>query len=413
MSRILYADVIGGAAGDMLVAALIDAGAPPGPIQAAVDAVLPGRFQVETESVRRGGLCARLLRLNGGTQGDEGFVSRPFSDLVAAVESAELPGRVGARALAVLKRLGEAESRVHGIDPSGLHVHELGDDDTLLDVVGVAAAFEALGVDRLLVSSIPLAIGEGFVGRHAHGEVPLPATVTLELLKGFDARGAGTGETITPTAAAIFAGLGAPAKMFPNMTIEGVGYGAGARETEGTPNVVRVILGTEPSITSTDGPQRRDLMVLEANLDDLTPELVADAERSLLAAGALDVWTAPIHMKKGRPGFLLSALCEPEVEPRLLKAFFEATSTFGVRVYPVRRAELERRIVSVPVGEGVVRVKVGFLDGRVMSATPEHDDVARLAGEVGRSVRQVYEEAAAAALSLRYAASEGSPNDEP
>ena len=399
MSRVLYVDVIGGAAGDMLLAALIDAGAPAGPIQAAVDAVIPGRFQIATEDVRRGGLRARLLRLSGGTQGGEGYVSRPFQELVTAVESAELPGRVGARALAVLKRLGEAESRVHGIDPSGLHLHELGDDDTLLDVVGVAAALEALGADRLLVSSIPLATGESL------GDAPLPATVTLELLKGFDARGAGTGETITPTAAAIFAGLGAPARVFPSMTIEGVGYGAGTRETEGMPNVVRVILGTERSA----GLQGRDLVVLEANLDDLTPELVADAERSLLAAGALDVWTAPIHMKKGRLGFVLSALCEPEVESRLLRAFFEATSTFGVRAYPVLRSELERRIVSVPVGDGEVRVKVGFLDGRVMSATPEHDDVARLAGEVGRSVRQVYEEAAAAAFTLRYAASEGSP----
>ena len=399
MSRVLYVDVIGGAAGDMLLAALIDAGAPAGPIQAAVDAVIPGRFEITTEDVRRGGLRARLLRLSGGTQGGEGYVSRPFQELVTAVESAELPGRVGARALAILKRLGEAESRVHGIDPSGLHLHELGDDDTLLDVVGVAAALETLGVDRLLVSSIPLATGESL------GDVPLPATVTLELLKGFDVRGAGTGETITPTAAAIFAGLGAPATVFPSMTIEGVGYGAGTRETEGMPNVVRLILGTERST----GLQGRDLLVLEANLDDLTPELVADAERSLLAAGALDVWTAPIHMKKGRLGFVLSALCEPEMESRLLRAFFEATSTFGVRAYPVLRAELERRIVSVPVGDGEVRVKVGFLDGRVMSATPEHDDVARLAGEVGRSVRQVYEEAAAAALTLRYAASEGSP----
>jgi uncharacterized protein (TIGR00299 family) protein len=397
VSRVLYADVIGGAAGDMLLAALIDAGAPTVAIQAAVDSVLPGRFRIETEDVRRGGLRARLLRLSGGTQGD----SRSVLDLLTAVESAELPGRIGARALAVLKRLGEAESRVHGIDPSALHLHELGDDDTLLDVVGVAAALEALGVDRMLVSSIPLSTGEALVGRHAHGEVPLPATVTLELLKGFDARGAGTGETITPTAAAIFAGLGAPAKVFPSMTIEGVGYGAGTRETGGMPNVVRVILGTERSA----GLEGRDLMVLEANLDDLTPELVADAERSLLAAGALDVWTAPIHMKKGRLGFLLSALCEPEVESHLLRTFFEATSTFGVRTYSVRRAELERTIVSVQVWEGVVRVKVGFLDGRVMSATPEHDDVARLAGELGRSVRQVYDEAAAAALSLHYAAS--------
>jgi uncharacterized protein (TIGR00299 family) protein len=385
---ILYVDVIGGAAGDMLLAALIDAGAPIGDVQVAVDAVVPGRFRVGTEEVRRGGFRARLL-VAGGAEGGK-LPPRPFSDLLAAVEGAALSEPVKVRARSVLMRLGEAEARVHGIALAGLSVHELGDDDTLLDVVGVAAALDSLGVERIHVSSIPM-------GSHS-------GPATLELLKGFDLEGGGSGETITPTAAAVLAALASPSREFPAMTVEGVGYGAGTRDPVGVANVVRVIFGTD---SRTGDAAVRELCVLEANLDDLTPELVADAVQALFAAGALDAWTAPVVMKKGRLGVLLSALCAPEAEARMRKVFFEATSTFGVRSHIVRRAELERRVVSVDVEGGSVRVKVGLLGGRAVSSKPEHDDVAELAASLGRTVREVYEEAAAAARALRFASADG------
>jgi pyridinium-3,5-bisthiocarboxylic acid mononucleotide nickel chelatase len=408
MSRLLYVDVVGGAAGDMLLAALLDVGADLEKVRAAVETVLPGRFLFDTEVVRRSGLRARLLRIHDGeTEGRaQSLEPRSFRDLVETLEAAPLPEAVASGARLVLDMLGEAEAHVHGIDRADLLLHELGDDDTLLDVVGVAAALESLGVERILVSTIPLGSGE-LEGRHVHGTVPLPATVTLELLEGFAVRGAGIGETVTPTGAAILAALGRPADAFPDMRIEAVGYGAGNDDPQGYANVVRVVLGEEAAEPAPQsGPLERDLLVLEANLDDLTPELVADAAQALLVAGALDAWTTPVVMKKGRPGLLLSALCEPSAAARLRRVFFETTSTFGVRSTPVRRAELERRTISVPLGEDVVRVKIGILDGRVMSATPEHDDVAEIAGRRGLAVRVVYEEAAIAARNLRFAPSD-------
>jgi pyridinium-3,5-bisthiocarboxylic acid mononucleotide nickel chelatase len=393
----------------MLLAALLDAGADPEAVRSAVDAVLPGRFRIDTDVVRRSGLRARLLRIQGGRAGSptESLEPRSFGALAGVLEAAPLPEGIAFRARLVLDLLGAAESTVHGVDPAALLLHELGDDDTLLDLVGVAAALESLAVERILVSTVPL--GAGITeGRHPHGPVPFPGSATLELLKGFAVRGAGVGETVTPTGAAILAALGTSVDAFPEMRIEAIGYGAGNDDPDGYPNVVRVVLGEQRAqAVEPGGPPERDLMVLEANLDDLTPELVTDAAGALLAAGALDAWTTPIVMKKGRSGLLLSALCEPAAVSRLRVAFFEATSTFGVRSYPVRRAELERRTVTVDVGEDRVRVKVGSLGGRVMSATPEHDDVAEAARRRGVPVRLVYDEASAVARNLRFVSVEG------
>jgi uncharacterized protein (DUF111 family) len=258
-----------------------------------------------------------------------------------------------------------------------------------------------------MVSAIPL--GTGTVDDGHHGPIAMPSPATLELLRGFPVRGGWRGETVTPTAAAVFAALGEPAPTFPAMTIEGVGYGAGTDDPEGIPNVVRMVVGS----VAVDGidrePLERDLVILETNLDDLSPELMADAAGALAAAGALDVWTTPVLMKKGRPGFVLSALTDTAASDRVRPVFFEHTSTFGVRSTRVRRTELERRISRVSLPEGEVRVKLGLLDGRVVSATPEHDDVAAAATRAGRPVRYVYEEAIAAAKALRHSTADRDP----
>jgi pyridinium-3,5-bisthiocarboxylic acid mononucleotide nickel chelatase len=408
MSRLLYVDVLGGAAGDMLLAALLDAGADLDEVRSSIDAVLPDRFDLRTEVVRRSGLRARLLRIDAGTKApdDAALAPRPFRELVATLESGTISDPTKSKARLALGVLGAAESRVHGIDPAELLLHELGDDDTVLDLVGVAAALESLGVDRMLVSTVPIGAGSK-ESYHAHGAIPLPTTVTLELLKGFAVRGAGVGETVTPTGAAILAALGTPVEAFPEMRIEAIGYGAGNDDPHGYPNVVRVVLGEEiADPRDRDESVERDLLVMETNLDDLTPELVADAAQVLLSAGALDTWTTPVVMKKGRPGLILSALCEPTTALRLRSAFFETTSTFGVRSYPVRRAELERRMETVPIREDSVRVKIGLFGGRVVSAKPEHDDVLDIARRRGVPIRLVYEEAVAAARTLRLAPTE-------
>ncbi len=404
MTRVAHVDVVGGAAGDMLLAALIDAGADLSRVQAAVDAVLPGRFALSVEPVKRSGLQALLLSIEPGPGAAEPPSERTASDLVALVQVAPLVARVGEMACHVLTMLGEAEADVHGLPPARSVLEELGDDDTLLDVVGISAALDDLGVERVVVSSIPL--GSGTVATR-HGEVPVPAPAVLKLLEGFVVRpGSGSSETVTPTAAAILGSLGAPGPS-PQMRLESTGTGAGTRNTPGVPNVVRVLIGeVAPAPHDDDGLIERDLVVLEANLDDLSPELVADAADALLGAGALDAWTTPIVMKKGRPAFTVSALCDLRSEPVVRRAFFEATSSFGVRRYPVGRHELERKMVAVSLPEGNVRVKLGFLGGTVVTATPEHDDVAAVAKAAGRPVRALYQEAAASALQL---AREGTP----
>jgi uncharacterized protein (DUF111 family) len=188
------------------------------------------------------------------------------------------------------------------------------------------------------------------------------------------------------------------------MRLEAVGYGAGSRDPDDMPNVVRLMLGSAPARRSGGGETlpERDLLIVEANLDDLTPELVADAARALLAAGALDVWTTPVIMKKGRPAMVLSALSPPELEDRLSRVFFEATTTFGLRSYPIRRTELDRRVVTVTVEEAPVRVKLGLIGARIVSAKPEHDDLVALADQTGRSIRSLATAAAIAAHDLGF-----------
>ncbi|HXN03798.1 MAG TPA: nickel pincer cofactor biosynthesis protein LarC [Candidatus Acidoferrum sp.] len=393
MTRIAYVDVVGGAAGDMLLASLLDAGAPLAAVVEAIEAVLPGRFTISVDSVHRAGLRASMLRAlptAGGSPRPEPSPGRRARELLASIQAASLPDGVRRAAAEVILRLSEAEARVHGRDVAHLELDELGSDDTLLDVVGVAAALDALGIERLLVSSLPIAVGGTLAGSHANW--PLPPPATLELLRGFDIRGVTNGELVTPTAAALFAALAVRAPQPPPMTVEAIGYGAGTNDWDHRPNIVRVIMGTVAEI-----PQGRQISLLEANVDDLSPQLVADAVQALREAGALDVWTTPVHMKKDRAGVLLAALCEPSSEATLAHVFFETTPTFGVRLNTIRRLELERTVRTLTLPDGSVSVKLGILNGRVMSATPEHDDVAALARRINRPVRMVHDEATAAA----------------
>jgi pyridinium-3,5-bisthiocarboxylic acid mononucleotide nickel chelatase len=395
--RYVHVDVAGGAAGDMLLAAFLDAGASIEPIQDAVSAVLGRPIEIGTAEVLRGGLRALALRLPSGLE--QVSADRSPLDLLAAVERAKVADGVRLRASAVLVHLGEAEARVHGVPLDRVRLEELGADDTLVDVVGISAALEALDVGTISVSSLPVAPA-GSQGDHgSHGLRGSLAPVTLELLRGFTLRPSEAldlPEPVTPTAAAVFAALGEPADQVPGMRLDSVGTGAGTSDPSGVANVVRVLLGT-PAVEP--GGLERRLLVVESNVDDLSPELVPDAIEALRSAGALDAWSTPIVMKRGRPGLTVSALCAPGTLEEVRRAFFEATSTLGVRVTEVARRELERRIVEVDLADGGprIRVKVAFLDGRAISAKPEHADVVEAAGKLGRPVRAVHETASAIA----------------
>lgn len=390
MSRLAYVDPVGGAAGDMLLAALLDAGAPREAVAEAVSAVLGREVGLAVQELRRGGLRALAV------EGPPPSARRRPDELLGAVSRAALPEGVRTRTSAVLERLLAAEARVHGVGLEDLELGELGEDDTLFDVVGIAAALEALGIERLAVAPLPTPPrSEG----SSHG---LPAPVTLDLLRGFALRSAtpGIAEPVTPTAAAVLTALGAPASELPPMHLEAVGVGAGSLEVVGTPNVVRVLVGEISETPAAQAPRR--LLVLEANVDDLSPELVPDAVEALLAAGALDAWATPIVMKRGRPALQISALCEPAALEAVRRAFFEATTTLGVRVHAVDRPELERRTFEVELAPGGprVRVKVGYLEGRAVSAKPEHADVVEAATKLGEPVRAVHARASALAQAL-------------
>ncbi len=393
MLRTLIVDAVGGVSGDMLLSALIDGGAPRDRIEAAVSTVLGRDVTIGTREVRRAGLRALAL------DGLDGTGRRTAQEQLSAVGNDALAEDVRTRAREVLERLFAAEARVHGILVDDLELEELGEEDTLFDVVGIASALDALGVDRIGVSSIPLPMPQGHPGPGGHG---VPAPVVLELLRGFRLRPSdadASHETVTPTGAAVLAALAEPTPRLPRLILEAVGTGAGRRDPAGVANVVRVLIGAPDA---SDGVPDRELLILEANVDDLSPELVPDAVEALLEAGALDAWVTPVIMKRGRPGLVAAALCVPEAEREVRRAFFENTTTLGVRMHSVVRPELDRHVVEIgmPDGGPRIRVKVGLLDGRPVSAKPEHEDVVEAARKLGRPVRSVHAEASALARRL-------------
>jgi uncharacterized protein (TIGR00299 family) protein len=261
--------------------------------------------------------------------------------------------------------------------------------DTLVDVCGAFALLDDLGVERVTSSPLPFARG---LTHAAHGVLPLPAPATLGLLEGAPLVGVETeAELVTPTGAAIAATVVEAWGSLPPLTLERVGYGAGTADFADRPNIVRVVLGAE-AFTATG-----EVVLLETNLDDLSPELVPDAVERCFEAGALDVWTVPAQMKKGRPGIVLSVLTRPGAEAAVAHALLEETTALGVRVARLDRYELEREERVVELASGRVRVKVGLLDGRVVNVAPEHDDCAVLAKASGRPVKSIWAEALAEA----------------
>ncbi len=384
MSRVAYLDCVGGLAGDMLLAALLDAGAELETLRGVPRALGIENLEIDVERVERQGIGALHLRIDAPADGDH----RSYADIRDLVANAELPERARARALAAFARLAEVEGGIHGVPPDDVHFHELGSLDTLVDVCGAFVLFEELGVERVACSPLPFA--RGLVDA-AHGILPLPAPATLGLLEGAALVGVDTeAELVTPTGAAIAATAVDAWGSLPALTLERVGYGAGTKELVDRPNVVRVVLGSEPQ-------RLAPVVVLETNLDDLSPELVPDAVERCFEAGALDVWVVPVQMKKGRPGVVLSVLARPEAEAAVARVLLEETTALGVRVSRLERYELDREERVVDVTGGNVRVKLGLLDGRVVNVAPEHDDCAAVAKATGRSVKSVWAEALAQA----------------
>jgi hypothetical protein len=366
----------------MTIGALVDLGVPTRVVEEAIAALgLDGYRLVFGSRVHHGIVAAAF-----DVRVDHDQPHRTYADVRALLAKAALPRGVRDRAERVFAKLGVAESRIHRTRLDDVHFHEVGAVDALADVVGTAAALDYLGVERVLVA--PLPIGRGFVDA-AHGRVPLPAPATAELLRGFPiAPVAFEGELVTPTGAAIVAALAKPAPSFPRSTLERTGFGAGTKRWPDRPNVLRVALLREAQEEAAAEP----LELLEANIDDASPEWIAHAVERLLAAGARDAWTTPITMKKGRAAVTLSVLAARALADALADLVFAETTAIGVRRSPVVRTELARAVVDVETPWGPVPVKVVEVRGE-RRGKPEIDACRRLADAHGVPVRTVAERA--------------------
>ena len=381
-----WLDLSAGASGDMLLGALVDAGVPLDVVSAAVAALPVERIRLVTEQVTRHGLGATRVHVHA----PESAEHRTWADVRTLLLDADLPTAVREGALAVFERLAVAEGRVHRVEPESVHFHEVGALDALADVVGVVAGFEHLGLDRL--SASPVTLGSGSA-RGAHGVVPIPGPAVLELLQGVPVTaGPVAMEMCTPTGAALLAARVDEWGALPPMRVRRTGTGAGGRDPEQLPNVVRLVVG-EPAAEATPSSP----VVLESNIDDLDPRLWPAVLDALFEAGASDAWLTPIVMKKGRPAHTLSALCAPDAVSAVQAAVFRTTSTIGLRIVPVAKTALERISSSVEVLGGRVGVKVAVHDGRVVNVSVEYEDVAALARATGLPVKEALRAATAAA----------------
>jgi uncharacterized protein (TIGR00299 family) protein len=379
---VAYFDCPSGASGDMVLGALVDAGFPLEALESAVASLDIEGWRLEAKAVERGGLRGTHVVVRT----DPGRRFHSLGEMLRPIGRSALPDAVKVRAERVLRRLAEAEARVHRVPVEAVHFHEVGDLDTLVDVVGAVAGLDALAVERVHVS--PLPIGGGTV-ETAHGRLPVPAPATAELLRGFPVYDNGVAvELVTPTGAAILTTLGVAGRL-PPMTLERIGWGAGTRELP-IPNLLRVLVGQATPAESEPG-ELETLVSVETTIDDMSPQLYEPLVERLLGAGALDVYLTPVVMKRSRPGTVLTALAPPELANRLAEVLFRETTTIGVRWSEVRRRRLPRELVRLATTFGPVTFKVSTLGGRVVTMTPEFEEVRRIADAQGRPVREVLE----------------------
>lgn len=394
--RIAYLDVFVGISGDMFLGALVHTGAPLEVLRASL-AGLPDDVELTAEQVTKSSIRATQVHVQAAEhhRHQHHHAHRSYRDLAGIMTELPLPAQVRERAEQVLRRLAEAEGAVHGVPTEEVHFHELAGLDTIVDIVGTIVGLEALGIQRLYCSPLPLS--HGYVDT-AHGRLPVPPPAVMELLRGVPTVPVEVeGETVTPTGAALAVVLADEWGSPPPMTLQSVAYGAGSKDFPGTPNVLRMLVGeTEAG---------RDLLVdytvlIETNLDDMNPELQPALMEALFAAGALDAWLTPIQMKKGRPALLVTALAAPEKAEPVARAMLQHSSSFGVRMQRCERRCLPRQRHTVQTPWGPVAVNVGKLGGQPITASPEFEDCARLATEHKVPVKQVYAAALGAATEL-------------
>ncbi|HZE36477.1 MAG TPA: nickel pincer cofactor biosynthesis protein LarC [Candidatus Eisenbacteria bacterium] len=400
--RLAYFDCPSGAAGDMVMGALVDAGVPFEALRNELAKLgLPG-FTLERREVMKGVFRATKVDVHvhdhDHTHGDSGhahgephgrheYPDRNLGSILGLIVASGLDAAVKANAARIFTRLAEAEARVHGTTVDQVHFHDVGAVDAIVDVTGACIGLHLLGIEAVHCSALP--VGGGFV-TGAHGKIPIPGPGTAELLKGFPVVDTGVKrELVTPTGAAILTTLSASAGTMPAMTVEAVGYGAGDMDLE-APNVLRVFVGR-----AADSGGRETIMQVETTVDDMQPQLWEAVMERLFDSGALDVYLTPVVMKKSRPGTLLTALCTPDKVTELSRVLFEESPTIGVRWTAYQRERLAREMVTMTTAYGPVPFKVSRLAGRVVTATPEFDEIRKIARAKGLPVREVLDQARA------------------
>ena len=385
MARVAYFDCFSGCSGDMVLGALIDAGLSLDLLEKGLSSLGLSGYRLSAEKVRRSAIVA--TKFDVATDETEVHPSRSLKDIVMLITTSGLAPQVKDMALAIFRRLGEAEASVHGVPLEEVGFHEVGAVDSIMDIVGVALGLDALKIERFYSSPLPL--GSGTVST-AHGILPVPAPATLRLVAMSSApvleyagRPQPEAELVTPTGAAIVTTLASFTR--PAMTLTGVGYGAGSREFENWPNVMRIWLGEDREVDGSDS-----LILLETNIDDMSPEICGYLMEKLFAMQAADVWFTPIQMKKSRPAVMLSVLAPKHAEVDLTQAIMRETSTLGIRLSPVHRHIAGREVVEFESTLGQTRVKIKRFMDSVLSIHPEYEDCRRIAMERNLPLQEVY-----------------------
>ena len=381
--KTLYFDCFAGASGNMILGALVDAGVSAADLRTELEKLNLAGFEMEIEKVDRSGISSSHVEIRVPDE----KTHRHLPEIERIIGESSLSESVKARSIEIFRKLAESEASVHGIELSKVHFHEVGALDAIIDIVGTCIAFEMLGIEQFACSKIH--VGSGFVNM-AHGMFPVPPPAVASLLTGIPFYSTEIeGELITPTGAAIIASVCNGYGSIPEIKLEAVGYGAGTRTYQKFPNVLRVMIGWAEPLGAQAENERDDLVLLETNIDDLSPQILGHFMERALSEGALDCWFTAIQMKKNRPATLVSVLAKAADRETFLDMLYRETSTIGVRVQSVYRYALERRRREIETEFGHIAIKVASKDGEVLNSKAEFEDI-RLAAEAnGRTVKEV------------------------
>ncbi len=383
-----YFDCFSGISGNMTIGALLDMGVPLKWLQKQLSVISLDDFSLSEKTVSYQGIQARHFQVH--LQGD--MPHRHYGDIKSLIEKSSLSPKVLQTSLSIFDQVADAESKIHGIDKTHVHFHEVGATDSIVDIVGTALCLEYLDIESVISSKIPL--GKGFVDCQ-HGTLPIPAPATIQILKDVPVYGSGISEEmVTPTGAAIIKTLAKDFMDLPPMTIEQIGYGAGSRNLDSHPNLLRVVTGQMDAICAQDRQSSSGdtVVVLETCVDDMNPEIFGYLMSRLFDDGALDVYWIPVYMKKNRPGTLIQVVCKPALKTTLINRILSETTSTGVRFHSIRRARLRREVVIVPTGFGDVQMKkITDLEGNTR-LVPEYESCQKIALAHNMPIKEVYEQ---------------------